>query len=260
MSTAEVAGMLDGVFPSERIKAVLKHYSGMVEDYLNENWEDSLAKAGKFVEATLKTLAIHCGVSLGKGRAFKADTIINALPGLSQGTVDDSIRLTIPRACRFTYDIASNRGGRHDPDEIDPNHMDANVVVNVSAWILADLIRYAQKGAIDPNKTKQLIESLTSKKYPFIEEIDGRVYVHLRKKSAVNVALVILARSHPQRIGKKELVAALEHNGYSTKNARMALSRTQHLVDNDGNDQIRLLAPGLKRAEEIMKTSVEAIA
>jgi hypothetical protein len=48
--------------------------------------------------------------------------------------LDDSIRLLIPRNCVFVYDIASN-SSRHDPDEIDPNKMDAIVVVqNVSGY------------------------------------------------------------------------------------------------------------------------------
>ena len=253
MKSEEIERLLSEAFPAKRIRALLKHYSRMLDDFLKEDWEDSIAKSGKFVEAALKTLADHCNVTAGTGRVFKVDGAINSLASLSSGAFDDSIRLTIPRACRFAYDIASNRGGRHDPDEIDPNHMDANVVVNVCAWVLAELIRYANKGAIDHDEVEQLVESLTSRKYPFIEEIDGRIYVHLDKKSARNAALVILARKHPKRVSKKDLVAALENNGFLKSNAKMAVSRIKSLVDNDGSNQIRLLSSGLKEAEKILE-------
>jgi CheY-like chemotaxis protein len=46
----------------------------------------------------------------------------------NENTLSDSVRLTIPRACRFIYEIASNRGARHDADEVAANEMDANAV------------------------------------------------------------------------------------------------------------------------------------
>jgi hypothetical protein len=61
--------------------------------------------------------------------------------------------------CTFIYDIASNRGGRHDPGEVDPNEMDAAAVVANMSWVVAELIRYAQKGAVNLAEAKQLVES-----------------------------------------------------------------------------------------------------
>ncbi len=89
-------------------------------------WEDANAKAGKFGEAVLKALWRHAGEVVPSGKEFKAGKIMDQIE--KKMTLTDSLRLTIPRACRFTYEIASNRGARHDADEIEANEMDANAV------------------------------------------------------------------------------------------------------------------------------------
>ena len=40
-----------------------------------------------------------------------------------------------------------------------------------------------------------MVESLIERRYPVIEKIEGRVYLHAAKKSAVEVALVVLAQA-----------------------------------------------------------------
>jgi len=224
-----------------------------MDDFQGGEWEDSLAKAGKFVEAVLKALFVFVGESPPTGRGFKADPIITGLANKPQGTYDDSIRLVIPRACRFAYDIASNRGGRHDPDEINPNGMDANAAVSTCSWVLAELIRLSQKGAVDLKEAKELVDSLTQKKYPIIEEVDGRVYFHIKEKTAPDMALLTLAHEYPGRILKPDLIDTIKRNGFKEDNARKAVQAISHLVDNDGDDQLRLLAPGLRKAEEIIR-------
>jgi hypothetical protein len=228
-----------------------------VSDFGQGDWEGSIAKAGKFVEAILKAVASHCNVKFDVGRKFKVDRLINDLANLSPGSFDDSLRLLMPRACRVIYDIASNRGARHDPDEIDPNSMDANVVMPLASWILAEAIRYSQKGAIDPSGAELVVESLAQRKYPVLEEIEGRIYLHATDKSAPDVAVVVLAQRHPKRMAREELVAAVKRNGFTQENARLAVSRISKLVDEDDDGELRLLAPGLQRAEDIIRRSSE---
>lgn len=249
---SDTSKLLVPTFSAKHINAALTHFTNAVNDFGQGDWEDSIAKTGKFVEAILKAIATHCGVPFESGRKFKADSVMKALGQLPHGSYDDSLRLLIPRACRLIYDIASNRGARHDSDEVDPNSMDANVVMPVSAWIVAEAIRYAQKGAIDPSEARDLVESLVEKKYPVLEEIEGRIYLHAKKKSAVDVALVVLARRHPKRIGRSELIDIVKRNGFSVANAKVAVGRIGKFVDDDGNGELRLLTPGLKRAEEIV--------
>jgi hypothetical protein len=131
--------------------------------------------------------------------------------------------------------------------------MDTNAAVSLCSWILAEMVLLSQKGAVNLGEAKQLVESLTEKKYPLVEEVNGRVYFHLKKKSAPDVALLALARRYPNRIARRDLIATVTRNGFSEANARVAVQRISRLTDNDGADNLRLLAPGLKRADETMK-------
>jgi hypothetical protein len=253
MPKTRIETLLVPTFSRKHVASLLCHYGDMVSDFQLGNWDDSLTKVGKFVEAVLKALFIHVGESPPPGRGFKADPIITGLAAKPQNLYDDCIRLTIPRACRFVYDIASNRGGRHDPEEIDANEMDANASISTCSWILAELVRLSQKGAVDLEEARELVDSLTRKKYPFIEEVDGRVYFHLKKKTAPDVALLALSHAYPGRISKQGLIDTIKLNGFKDDNARKAIQSISQLVDNNGNDQLCLLAPGLRKAEEVIK-------
>jgi hypothetical protein len=254
MPAQSIDTFLSPPFPKKHATSLVKHFSKMVEEFQDGEWENCIAKSGKFVEASLKALFVHVGKAPPTGRGFKADAIINGLAQVpDDGTFHDSIRLTIPRACRFVYDMSSNRGGRHDAGDIDPNEMDANAAVMTCSWILAEMIRLAQKGAVDLSQANALVESLVEKKYPLVENVDGRIYFHVPDKSAVDVALLALAYRYPKRMSKQELTETVKRNGFEEKNAKMAVQRISKFVDDDGAGQLRLLAPGLKKAEAVMK-------
>lgn len=249
MADDVVLKLLKAKLPARHAMAAVKHFRDAVLEYQKRNWDDATAKAGKFVEAVLKALAEHAQVAVPRGRAFKVDVYINLLAQAT--TAADTVRLTIPRACRFIYEIASNRGARHDPDEIDPNEMDATSALNTSAWVLAELLRYAQKGG-DLAQTAALVAGLMRRRYPFIEEVDGRVYFHVPKISARGVAFLTLWHRYPGRVAKAELIAAVKRHRFTTNNANVAVSRLGGAVDDDGQGLLKLLTPGLREAERLI--------
>lgn len=253
MERHHIEVLLAPKFPKKNIGAALNHFAAMGTMFQAGEWESCSAKAGKFVEAALKGLGTHAGLTVPSGRHFKADSVMTALGNLAGGSFDDSVRLTIPRACRFVYDIASNRGARHDPDEVNPNEMDASAVVSTCSWILAEMIRFAQKGALDTTQAREIVESLAARRYPLIEDVDGRVYFHHPNTSAPDVALLALAYRYPKRIAVDELITVVKRHGFKANNAQVAVHRTKRYVDDDGDGNWKLLSPGLKRAEEIMK-------
>src|SRR6266702_2165199 len=100
--------------------------------------------------------------------------------------------------------------------------------------VLAELLRYAQKGG-DLAQTAALVAGLMRRRYPFIEEVDGRVYFHVPNVSARGVALLTLWHRYPGRVARAELIAAVKrHPGFTTNNANVAVSRLRGVVDDDG--------------------------
>ena len=244
--------LLEAKFTAAHVRAALNHFQAMTDAFRQEGWEGAIGKGGKFVEAALKALSLHTGRPLPPPRKFKAGDIIKHLQNLQIGTFDDTVRMTIPRACEFVYDVASNRGARHDSAEVDPNQMDARVVVSTVSWILAELLRYSQKGALDQNVVERLVENVTERKYPVIEDVDGRIYFHVARASARDVALLSLWHKHPGRKTRQELITDLRRHRFSVANATKAVTRLQGFVDEDESGRLRLLQPGIKIAESVL--------
>jgi hypothetical protein len=245
-----VNNLLKDTFPARHVDAAVRHFQGMVEEFQKSKWDDSAAKGGKFIEAVLKALWVFVGETPPAGKDFKASKVMTQLEQRPAAGHPDTIRLTIPRACRFAYEIASNRGARHDADEIDANEMDASTVLGVCAWILSEMVRVSQKG-LDLTQVRSIVESLMRRRFPFTEEIDGRVYADIAG-SAHEAAILILWHIYPARMSNTELVESLVRHDYSRNNANVTVSRLTRFVDDDEIGNLRLRNTGLRRAEDLI--------
>jgi hypothetical protein len=253
-----INALLKDAFAAKHVASAVRHFQAMVEEFQKSQWDDSASKGGKFIEAVLKALWVFVGETPSAGKDFKAGKIITQL-GQKPGTAahPDTIRITIPRACQFAYEIASNRGARHDADEIDANEMDASTVLRVCAWILSEMVRVSQKG-LDLAQAKVIVEGLMQRRYPFTEDIDGRIYTDIAK-SAHEAALLILWHVYPTRMSNTELIASLVRHDYTDNNAKVTVSRLTRYVDSDGIGNLRLRNTGLRRADALIaKASLES--
>jgi hypothetical protein len=248
MAEKTIDEMLKDKFEAKYADAMLRHFKRMVNDYQECKWEDANAKAGKFVEAILKALWRAAGEIVPAERTFKAGTIMDQIH--TKAALSDSLRITIPRACRFIYEIASNRGARHDAGEVEANEMDANAVLALCSWVLAEMVRSSQRG-LDLSEAKSVVDAVMKRKYPFIEEIDGRVYADIAA-SAREAALLILWYIYPKRLSEDALLDQLLRHQYKKANAAQSISRIRRVID-DVNGNLRLRAPGIREAEEIIE-------
>jgi hypothetical protein len=242
--------LLKDKFDARHVDSAVRHFQAMVEEFQKSQWDDSAAKGGKFIEAILKALYVFVGETPPAGRNFKAGQIMTQLENKPATAYPDAIRLTLPRACRFAYDIASNRGARHDADEIDANEMDSSTVLGVCSWILSEMVRFSQKG-LDLTQAKSIVGGLMRRRFPFTEDIEGRIYADIAS-SAHEAAILILWHAYPARVSKHELTESLIRHDYSTNNANVSVSRLTRYVDDDGSGNLRLRNTGLRRAEELI--------
>lgn len=250
----QVKNLLSQKFEEKRVASAIKYFLSVVQKFEEGDWENSLSKAGKFVEATIKLLWVYGGKSLPvKQKDFKAGAYAQKIiDQITTATIpEDGIRLQIPRASIFIYDITSNRGGRHDSEEVNANEMDSSTVLPICSWILAELVRFSAKGSMSIEEAKKIIDSLTERRYPFFEEIDGRMYVdHKKFKSAPECGLLILYKVYPRRISKDEFVGFVKRHNF--KQSAVKFERLTPYIDSDEDGKILLRATGRRKAEEIL--------
>lgn len=244
---AGAAGILRTKFASVHVEAALKHFSAAIGKFVSGDWEGTSQKAGKFVEAVTKALMLFCQKRIDNPRKFSAGKELQQLQQSS--AYPDAIRLLIPRAGILVYDIVSNRGGRHDPHDVDANEMDATAVVPIISWILAEMVRFCSGS--DPSTAMKLIKELATKTYPYFEEIGGRPYVNLDGKPG-EIALLILYSIYPDRLRRQELVDLVIRHGIGKSAATSAVHRLKKVVDdNDGEWMLR--GKGREQAEALLK-------
>jgi hypothetical protein len=257
MPDKTVNELLKDAFEAKHVDAAVKHFQKMVADYQTADWADASAKAGKFIEAVMKALCVRSGQVVPKGKDFSVGATIDNLQRMPAAAgVPDTIKLTIPRACRFAYEIASNRGARHDADEIDANEMDASTVVSLCSWILSEMVRFSQKG-LDLAEATKIVEGLMRRKFPLSEEIGGRIYTQIGD-SAPGVALGVLFTIYPKRMPKDELAKTLLRHEFNEKNANMALVRIKKYVDSDERGRVCLRNTGLQKVHELIEEASQA--
>lgn len=249
MSDKQVKALLVQKFETRHIDACLKHFVAAREKYIAEDWDGVALKAGKFVEAVTKALMISCGKTVPTGRHFQAGRELRQLELLS--TYPDVLRIVIPKACIFIYEVVNNRGGRHDATDIDANAMDATVVIPLISWVLAEMVRFCSAGG-DINAAMTLIEELTKKLYPYFEDIDGRSYVNIDNLKASELALLLLYKSYPKRMVRQDLVDAVRRHGATASAANTAVHRLKNVVD-DENGKWKLRGTGRQKAEDLLK-------
>lgn len=247
----EVRAILAQTFPSKHVDSLLKYFLDAAKEYRNSDWEAVGVKTGKFVEAAAKCLMIYCGQSV-PGRKFRAGVALKNLETLN-ASYSEVVRIVIPKACLFLYEVASNRGGRHDADDIDANEMDAKAVIPLLSWVVAEMVRFSNAGTSSPTDVSALVESLSEKIYPSFEEIDGRPYVNLDRLSAREVGLLLLYFKYPHRLGRQELIDAIKRHGHKKKSSEVAADRLKSSVDDD-NGFWKLRGIGRQSAEQLLNT------
>lgn len=253
METAEqVKTLLVAEYNKTHVVSALKHYSDSIQEFHNGDWEKCILKLGKFVEAISKMLLMRTGGVVGPSRQFKVAGALQTVRNSPSIALKDSIRLTIPRVCEFVYDVASNRGARHDPTEVNPSEMDAITSVQTCSWVLAEVVRCASgASALGIDACNVLVQGLVSRRHGFVEMVDGRTYFHLDGLTAVDIALLYLWHEYPKRVIVSKLISTIEHHGHSRSNASYAVRKTTQYVDVAADASLRLLAPGIERAESI---------
>ena len=78
-------------FNKKHIAAALDHYSQMVARFQRGEYEPTIGRSGKFVEAVLKALWVNTGNTPTSGRGFKAGQIITDLQRSPAGSAHESI-------------------------------------------------------------------------------------------------------------------------------------------------------------------------
>jgi hypothetical protein len=198
-----------GNLPAGLRDELLKEFNKVVTNYREGRWEAAELDIGKFCEVVYSILDGHVK-STFPVKAFKPASMEAACNLLASASgFPRSVRLQIPRMLISMYDVRNSRGVGHVGGEVDPNHMDATVVLHFAKWIMAELVRIFH--AVDVATATAAVEALTERDVPLIWQV-GTVKRVLRSNMPTSDKILLLLSSQISSISEKDLMAWTEYS------------------------------------------------
>lgn len=173
---------------------LIESYRNITRNFIERRWEPSELNGGKFAEVVF-TIVEGTIVGALPPKAKKPPRMADACRALENKPAttlpgDRSLRVHIPRALVFLYDIRNQRGVGHVGGDVDPNAMDASSVVALASWVMAELVRIFH--GVSTNEAQDTVEALVERKTPLIWEVEDIKRVMAPGMPAKDQVLVLL--------------------------------------------------------------------
>lgn len=165
------ASLLFAAIPSGLRDELLECHKSIIRNYSEHRWEPAELNGGKLCEIVYTILD---GATSGTfaNSASKPSNMVDACRALearpaAPGRVGDrSLRILIPRLLPYLYEIRNNRGVGHVGGEVNPNHEDAEAVVTMANWTMAELVRIFHHVALA--EAQATVDALVQKRHPLV--------------------------------------------------------------------------------------------
>lgn len=244
-----VEGILCRRFPKKLVDELLSCYVDQKRNLALGHLRPTEVEGGRFAEAAFRLLEHFVGWSeTPLNRKLDTEKLITRLQNLQFGQAPDSVRLHIPRTLRVVYDVRNNRDAAHLADGIDPNLQDSYLVSSCLDWVLAEFLRLA--GAASSNQAQRLIEGITVKRTPAVEEFGPAQLKTLRPSLGASDRVLLLLYNRGQAGATAE-----ELGGWLKPSQRTNLGRTLRNLEHDKdlvvltNGQWRITRLGIREVE-----------
>jgi hypothetical protein len=238
--------------PARLRDELLGAYSEILRNFRERRWEPSELNGGKLCEIVYSILKGH---TTGRfpARSSKPRNMVDSCRDLENepGTFPRSIRIQIPRMLLALYEIRNNRGVGHVGGDVDPNHMDATCVVEMSKWLMSELVRVFHDVSTD--EATAAVDALVERTIPTVWKVGQALRVLDPKMSMRDKTLLLL---YHQRGAVREADVCLwvEHSNPSAY--RRDILRAAHrakLLEYDAKESTVKISPlGIDHVERLL--------
>lgn len=236
-----------GALPPGLRNPLVEEFNKILRNFRERRWEPAELDGGKLCEIVYSILSGHLTGSFPPSPS-KPLNMYDACKRLEQTSGPRSMRIQIPRMLIALYEIRNNRGVGHVGGDVDPNQQDATVVVAMSQWIMAELVRAFHE--VDLDTAARAVETLVARTIPLIWEVNGTLRVLNRSLSARDKALVVLYASG--RMTAAKLAAAVEYKNLARFRSNvLGKAHVKKLLDfAPTTDEVVLSPVGVRYVEE----------
>ncbi len=186
---------LFAALPSTLREELLDCHREIIRNFTERRWEPAELNGGKLCEVVYTVLdgalsGVFAASASKPSNMVDACRSLEARPPNHTRAGDRSLRILIPRLLPFLYEIRNNRGVGHVGGEVDPNHEDAEAVVCLANWLMAELVRIFHGVSLE--EAQAAVDSLVQKRHPLVWEVEGTRRVLDTRMSKSDQTLVLL--------------------------------------------------------------------
>ncbi|MDQ6860813.1 MAG: hypothetical protein M3032_06620 [Verrucomicrobiota bacterium] len=230
---------------------LLAEFNSLLQNYLESRWRPTELSAGLFCEIVYTILHGHAAGRFAS-KPSKPRDFVGACRALENNTnVPRSFQILIPRMLPALYEVRNNRGVGHVGGDVDPNFMDATVVVAIVKWVVAELVRIFHNVSIAEAQT--VVDSLAEVTLPMVWSEGGMKRV-LNPEIALKKQILMLVGSTPAKTKATDLERWIEpkSQGYLMRALR-GLHSDRHVEFDETEGVVQLLPPGAKLVQEFAR-------
>lgn len=245
------ACLLEQGTPPELVEHVIEATNTLVDEYVAGRMRSAEMGASDFVESMVRVLEwltsqSHTPLNRPISRMDRFVT------GMESASLDDSLRIHVPRLLQFMYDIRNRRGVGHLPGAISANAADAEVLLVAAQWILCELVRIYHTGSIV--EAQALIDSMVKAPGHLVEDFEDVKRVTAGRQISLPTKLLLLiyaSEPHKPTVGELTLWSRAERGRVREALRRLDDRDLLHLY-NDGRAE--LTRPGRDEAHEVTRS------
>lgn len=197
--------------PAGLRKPLFNAFQSIEKNYREKRWEPSELNGGKLCEIVYSILKGHVDGKFAS-KPTKPKNMVDACRRLEQAdskSFSRSVRIQIPRMLTALYEIRNNRGVGHIGGDVDPNHMDAVVVVNMAKWVLAELIRLFH--GVTTEEAAKAVDCIIERDIPLVWEV-GEIKRILNPTLSMKDKMLALLYTCMGPAKESDLLAWTEHS------------------------------------------------
>lgn len=248
MTRSDIQTILEATYPQELVVSLMTSYENAISEYKKCHWQYFGNEIGQFIEVARRVIEYQVNGSytpLTDKLSIFNEKVLAGFEGNST-TISEAYRVVIPRILYAMYCLRNKRGMIHK-SHIDPNKMDATVLLGNTKWVLAELLRMAS--TLSFQETQEAIDSIMCRETSIIWDIGTSLRILDTKMSAKDKVLCLLYTKNDQ--SENELRNSIEYKNASEFRKILRTLHKEKLIEYS-IEKCSLSPIGIERAELLL--------
>ena len=248
MTKSELEGILGASIPKDLVVPFLSSYENALGQYRKENWQYFGNDVGQFIEIARRIVEYKLSgkyTLLTEQLSIFSEKVLTEYERFPK-EISESYRIVIPRILYSMYCLRNKRGMIHK-SSIDPNKMDASILLADAKWVLAEFFRLSSTLTFE--ETTAIIDSIINKEISLVWNAGENLRILNPKMATKDKVLCLLYAKNGQ--SEMELLNATEYSNKASFRTILRRLHKEKLIEYSSEHCI-LSPTGIDMAEKLL--------